>query len=276
MRKRSEIRNTAPPPSAPEDASAAIQDPAPSPAAPALPVIVLGLKQLGFDVTLVEAESWGPLARQLAAETVRTGGRVVHDFLAQKRLVAPPAAAEPPMPPPAAPEERPVVVRPNAKNPVGVDPGLERVIERVYAVDVEKTYEDLERNLAIGDERADRGTLLRHADRGEERARQAFGLYLRARLDLERWEAEAKSVTAALRDRALSSLEAEKTAGERKKAITNEDVEHEMARQFPDEVTAQRVKREKLKGTVEALERLAALWRSRPMTLVAMLGHRGA
>lgn len=154
----------------------------------------------------------------------------------------------------------------------GVEPQLEQVIEAVYRVDIATTYQEIERSLVIGDEgRNDFRTLQKACDLGEEHARNAHRLYLKAKLSLESFEAEADVTMAAMRDEASNDLENEKAKGLRKKAITNADIDSLAAQKHPDEWRAQAERRAKLKGTVQHLEHLAALCKQRCYTLSTML-----
>ena len=90
-------------------------------------------------------------------------------------------------------------------------------------------------------------------------------------MELEKWELDVNELTSRMRLNATDKLEEEKLEGERKKAITNADVEAKMAELYPDEVRHQRLKRARTKGTVEHLERLASLWSQRCSTLGTML-----
>jgi len=140
---------------------------------------------------------------------------------------------------------------------------MARIVESVYAVDAWRDYEDLERNLEIGDERGDYRTVAAHVDGAEKRARRAHALYLSAKLELLRFEKESDKVMAAMRQQATDSLEDDKARGERKKMITDADVRAKMAEMFPDEVGHQEEQLAKLKGAVAHVERLAELWKGR-------------
>jgi hypothetical protein len=145
----------------------------------------------------------------------------------------------------------------------GITPDMQRIVEAVYAVDAWRDYQDLEQNLEIGDQRGDYKTVAAHVDGAEKRARRAHALYLSAKLELLRFEKESDKVLSGMRQKASETLEDEKSAGERRKAITNEDVRSQMAAMFPDEVGAQEEKLAQLKGAVSHMERLADLWKNR-------------
>ena len=155
----------------------------------------------------------------------------------------------------------------------GVAPDIVKIVTSVYAIDAHRDYQDLEQTLEVGEERSSYGVLVKHLDKAESRARRAHALYLGAKLELARWEFDSKKVVGAMRARATEKLEAEKSAGDRKKAITNADVEATMADEFPDEWAAQELTRVRLKGVCEHLETLAELWKSRCRTLGTLLSN---
>jgi hypothetical protein len=173
--------------------------------------------------------------------------------------------------PDAQPTEPEVPMFASANLGPGINPDIRRIVETIYAVDASKTYDELEQNLEVGDQRGDYGTLQKHLDKAEDRARRAHQIYLSAKLEFAGWEIDNTKVMAAMRSQATQALEAEKAAGDRKKAITNDDVTSAMAEIFPDQWKAQEITRVKLKGTVEHLERLADLWKNKCHSLGTLL-----
>ena len=155
----------------------------------------------------------------------------------------------------------------------GVAPDIARITMSIYEIDAHRDYQDIERSLEIGDERTTYSTLMQHLDKGEVRARRAHALYLGAKLELAKFEIDSQKVVGAMRSKASEVLEDEKASGTRKKAITNADIEAQMADMFPDEWAAQELTRVRLKGGVEHLERLADLCKGRCHTLGTMLSN---
>jgi hypothetical protein len=155
----------------------------------------------------------------------------------------------------------------------GINPDMARIVETIYQVDAFSDYRDLEQNLEVGEERGQYKTLAEHLDKGEKRARRAHALYLGAKLELAKWEIDSRKVTSVMRGEAHAELEAEKAAGERKKMITNDDIETRISEKYPDEWASQELSRVKLKGTVEHLERLAELWKNRCFSLGTQLSN---
>lgn len=152
-----------------------------------------------------------------------------------------------------------------------LSPGLESVVHKIFQVDAHSDYEALEKALSVGSSRTDYASLLKAIDEAETNARKAHKLYLAAKLEAESWEIDHTNVMAGMRSHAVENLEREKAAGDRKKAITNADVEAEISALFPDEWKHQAQRRVQVKGTVEHLERLADLWFQRCKTLGTMI-----
>lgn len=167
------------------------------------------------------------------------------------------------------PKPPPLLV--NANRGPGLTEEFLAVVETVFTIDALKDYKDLEENLAIGEQRADYQTVLRCLDEAETKARKAHKLYLGSKLELQNWQLDIEPVEAAMRQRSLDELEAEKELGERKKQITEADVKGRTQFNFPEEYKHQQQNRVKIEGTVKHLERLSELWMQRCKTLGTML-----
>jgi len=244
-----------------------------------------GLRQhLGIDVGLAEIAKWFPQERLDAQNAIRSKGSKIEPWLAGRmkkkfetavslsvKTAAPGAlkAALDKLPDGKIPEGPPLFASAN-KGP-GITPDFERIVETVYAVDAWREFEDLERNIEIGDGRGDYATVREHLDGAERRARRAHALYLSAKLELLKFETECEKVTAAMRQKATDALQDEKRDGDRRKAITDADVRAKMAEMFPEEFGHQEIKLAKLKGAVAHLERIADLWKGRPYTASTIL-----
>ncbi len=183
---------------------------------------------------------------------------------------AEPSRPEPSRPEPPAAEER--VSRFLAAGPVH-GRGYDRIVERVFDLpDPDDEYRALEAALVVGDREHD--SLAAALDRAEDNARRAHRLYVAAKLDRDRYEADAEVVTAALREQATDVLQQQKAAGLRSKAITDADVLAQCAAMHPDEWRDIVDRRSRARLTVEHLERLADLWVSRCRSLTALLSAR--
>jgi len=157
------------------------------------------------------------------------------------------------------------------KTPPRLSGDFDRVVERVFTIDVLPVFDRLEAELVIGEDRSDYGTVRKHLDRAEDNARLAHKLYASARVEQEGYVIDMRPIRAAMMDRANRELQREKNEGARSKAITKEDIENWVAQNFADEYRAQEIKELKLRKTTEHMERLAELWKSRCRSLDTLL-----
>lgn len=140
---------------------------------------------------------------------------------------------------------------------------FERIIERIYSIDIKKEYDRLEQALVLGEKRSDRGTLAKAVDEAENNARRAHEIYLCAVRERTRWEAEAEIVMAPLRKHANEALQALKADGLHSKIITDADVRAKMASQHPEEFKWHEEHSAKIKGLEEATKKMSEVWTSR-------------
>ena len=155
-----------------------------------------------------------------------------------------------------------------------MSPAFERILTRTYAIDVDEIARSLEGQLAIPDaDRVDYGFIAKRAGTASENARTAHLLYVNAVAAREEFEARAETTLADIRRRALMSLAEAEAAGKlgKKKTVTNDDVEAEMARIAPDEYERLRVRRKKIELMVEQLKREAELHKHFPHTIETLL-----
>lgn len=144
---------------------------------------------------------------------------------------------------------------------------FERVTLSYLVEEPYKVYQQLERELDLGDQRDDRGSVRKAADRAESNARLAHRLWMTARVEERRWELENEATFAAMRTEATAALQREKVAGDRSKQITDADVTARACAMYPDEYRAQEVRKKKVDGMVKSCENLSTLWNSRCRTL---------
>lgn len=153
-------------------------------------------------------------------------------------------------------------------------PAFARILEHVYKVNPWEDYTKLEEALKIGERGyTDRETLMSARNDAEDNALKAHQLYCAARAEQERYELDAKEIEGAARRTIVRELEAEKESGQRKKMITEADIEGYMLLRYPDEYRTLQVTRLKLRKLVEDMERLADLWIKRCSGLDCMLGR---
>lgn len=104
--------------------------------------------------------------------------------------------------------------------------------------------------------------------------REAHRLYIVARHDQERFDNEHTIVFATLREEAKTELEAEKSVGKLKKAITDGDVTARMARMYPDEFTTMQDRAIRGRKMVEHLKHLVDVFKNRMRALATLAGTR--
>ena len=152
-------------------------------------------------------------------------------------------------------------------------PGFERIVQRVFRVDVWKEYEELEAGLKFDGpaHQKDYADLVDALDAATDNARRAHRLVAAGKVLLETFEIDVSLVMGDMRAQANASLQDEKAKGIRNKAITDADVESWMASHFADEYRSHTERRAKAKRMVDHLERLADLWKTRCGTLDTMV-----
>jgi len=157
---------------------------------------------------------------------------------------------------------------------VRMAPEFERILSKTYAIDAMKIADELEGKLAIPDaDRVTYGYIAKRVGEASDNARKAHLLYVNAKAAQVEFEARVQTTMSALRSRAhasLAQLEVEGKLG-KKKTITNDDVEAEMARIAPDEFERVRVKRARVALMVDQLQREAELHKHFPHTVEALL-----
>lgn len=121
------------------------------------------------------------------------------------------------------------------------------------------------------------GELLEKMDQAQENARVAKQLQVNMKATVEATELDNQVIIAAMRERATASLEAEKDAGTRRKAITDADVTGLAATIFPDEWRRIHEATNKAKQSLSYVENLVERCVERARDLRAILAaSRGA
>jgi len=152
-------------------------------------------------------------------------------------------------------------------------PGFERITERVFDLpDPEAEYALLEKALSLGTQEFD--SIAKALDSAEDNARRAHRLYVGAKLDYERFLADAEVIEGAIWSEAVAELQREKEAGTRTKQITDADSRAKCAALFPDEWRDLAEKKVQAKLSVEHMERFADLWVSRCRSLGGLLAAK--
>lgn len=156
-----------------------------------------------------------------------------------------------------------------------LDPGYERIVEHVFAIDPWGSYEPLELGLKLPGpaHAANHAMLVDALDQCEDNAREAHRLFVSAKTVVDRFEFDSKVLSVDMRDQAVATLQAEKEGGQRSKQITDADVEFRIAALFPDEWRRLEERRAKARRMVAHMERLAELWRERSRDLRSQLDN---
>jgi hypothetical protein len=213
------------------------------------------------------------MRKRSQAGAVSAGVEVVDDFgdlPVNGARVHPPEASPPPL---SSPPVTPLVYE-SAHRDVEepLDPRFEKLVETAFVDDPFAVYEELEAALTIGEKRNDRGTVQERLDTAATNSRRAFKLWRTAQLVAKDWELRNRPVFASRRAQALAALEAEKQAGERKKAIAEADVLDMVATMFPKEHHESEVRRLKIHPLERNAENLFETWREECRLIAVIAG----
>jgi hypothetical protein len=148
-----------------------------------------------------------------------------------------------------------------------LSPEFQAIVKTTFEAHPHALYKQLELKLTVGEGRAEHASVAKALDEAETCWRQAYRLYLSARLEVERWELDNAPVLASMRGRATRELQREKDEGHRSKAITDADVEAKMAALWPDEYKAATERGLRAKLMLKSMEHLAEAWGSRCRSL---------
>ena len=192
-----------------------------------------------------------------------------------------------PKPPSAAPPvsaERKQDTRPSSDLPYAGEPqtlpdAYGAIVTSVFGVaDPQELYDQILAGIKpIKASQCSTGELLECMDRAQENARLAKQLHVNMKATVEATELDNQVIVAAMRERATASLEAEKDAGTRRKAITDADVSGLAATLFPDEWRRIHDATSKAKQTLSYVENLVERCVERARDLRAILAaSRGA
>jgi hypothetical protein len=152
-----------------------------------------------------------------------------------------------------------------------LSPDFEKIVTRSFVLEPFEAYQRLEATLKLGEKRDDRGSAFKGLDEAESCQREAHKLWATCIRERARWEKDNEVVHGAMRLRATEVLQQEKAQGLRNKQITDPDVESMAATMFPDQWSAQEVRRAEVKAMEESTRNLAELWMKRIQTLQTLL-----
>lgn len=151
----------------------------------------------------------------------------------------------------------------------------EKVVDLTFSFDPVELRDRLYREIELGVDRTEYGTILAALDRADRNAVDAQALARLAKLEDEAFGQEVEERLGVLRAHAVDALEAEKAAGKRSKAPTLDDIRGRMVADYGDEVRALERRRAELHGAARVLESLHDAWRSRAASLREMASRRG-
>lgn len=172
---------------------------------------------------------------------------------------------------------------------VVLGPEFDGIVHSVFAVtaaSINADYQLVELAIQPLGRQKDAASILDALDKAQSAARTAHRLLVNMQLIYEKVKGEVASALGALRDSATKSLidkgdddlpafdesdAKSKKAKVRTKAITNADVEAEMARIFPKDMSALRDRQAKAKGAVDHVEFMTDLVKSRIRSLEVMV-----
>ncbi len=137
--------------------------------------------------------------------------------------------------------------------------GYASIVRTTFTLpDPDVVAREIEAELApIRPSRSDRGELVDALDRIQDVARRAAQLHLNAKLAVLSYEIDARVVLGAMRENANARLQRDKAAGLRSKAITDADIESQMATAHPDEYRQIVTDLERAKLSVRYLEAIS-------------------
>lgn len=160
----------------------------------------------------------------------------------------------------------------NASKKSKIRADLEKIVTKVFVVDLHDSWLKLREALTIGEKRSEHGVLNKGLDEAEKNAHLAHRVYITAKIERESWERENDVVWGAMWSEATKSLQKEKEEGTRAKQVTDADIKARVATLYPDDYIEIEVRRAKIKATVDSLEDLAVQWKSRCKSLQTMKG----
>lgn len=155
--------------------------------------------------------------------------------------------------------------------------GFHTVVRDIYAegFDVAAEYKAIQTAFELHDALTAEA-LMKAANQVENVARRAHRLYILAKAEYERYVRMTDANVAAIRDAASDHLEDQKRKGIRTKQITDADLAATSAQRYPDEWEDVNTKRDRAKGMVAHIEKLAELATIRCRTVGSMLTARGS
>jgi hypothetical protein len=148
--------------------------------------------------------------------------------------------------------------------------GLAKVVETVFAIDIEETFNQLEATKLYIDDALTPPAVRAHLNRADEDARRAYQLYCAVKLQVQSYVRDCEPCIGAMRRAASAALTRDKALGKSTKQITEDDIRHKMAALFPDQYTDVFGRIDRLERAAKFFERYAELWKNRAYTLSSL------
>jgi len=146
---------------------------------------------------------------------------------------------------------------------------MQRVVEKIFDIDIDKAYAELEGKLWI-DNALTPQAIRAALNTCEKYALLAHQLYVAAKDQSDAYARDADPVIGAMRKQATEALARDKAGGRTAKQVTEEDVRLKMASLFPDEYREIFGRKDRLKHAVTYLERHSDLWKNRTFSLTSL------
>lgn len=167
-----------------------------------------------------------------------------------------------------------LVYNPNAAVEKELDPGFQRVVERVLIHDgIDEVYARLEKALRVVERLESAGNYVRALEEAAPNAWLSKRLHVTAKVERQRWEFDNEVLFGAMRAEATRELQREKDEGKRSKQITDADVAMKCAALYQDEYRAQEMRRARAKAMEEALAHMVEVWMVHVRTLQILVGR---
>jgi hypothetical protein len=151
------------------------------------------------------------------------------------------------------------------KSPMRDD--MVRLVETIWVDDIEAEAKFLIEALKLGEQRNDRGSVVKSTDDVQYNALRAHALYVTCVREREAWEKRNDVIFAGMRIEANAALQDEKAKGQRNKTITNADTDAMMALLFGDQWVIQEKERRDYKLAEDHMKNLAERWAARSQNL---------
>lgn len=155
-----------------------------------------------------------------------------------------------------------------------IDDRYPALVERAFApIDWGAIMDEFEAWNSLGIARTSEQFIRKAHEEGPEIIRKLYDVYLQVKFAREKWELENDVVLGGMREAANDALQGEKARGVRSKAITEADIEKQVATMFPDEWAKQESRRKQYKATEDRAKHNVEVANARQKTLDTMMNR---